>query len=119
MTPTKPNKFENPKTPETKNAEPVAAPESPKTPEIKNAEPAAAPEIPQAEASRKTEKSDKTRPGRRIVSVSIPEKLARQVKLLCNVTGTTTQALVEAALQRAVNKQLGAALEAIRPDAEG
>lgn len=107
MTPPKPNKpekSENPKTPETKVAEAPATPESPLV-----------------ETSSKSEKSGKSssRDGKRILSVAIPDKLARQLKLLCNVEGTTASAVVISAVQRAVNKRLGAALESIKPDVEG
>jgi hypothetical protein len=103
MTPTKPNKSENPKTPEPQTA---AAPA-----------PAA---NQQAEGSGKTEKSGKpsSRDGKRILSVGIPDKLARQLKLLCNVEGVSASSIVIAAVQRAVNKRLGAALESIKPDVE-
>jgi hypothetical protein len=99
----------------------INKPENPKISESKNAEPAAAPESPLVEASSKTEKSGRSssRDGKRILSVAIPDKLARQLKLLCNVEGTTASAVVISAVQRAVNKRLGAALEAIKPDTEG
>jgi hypothetical protein len=107
MSPTKPNKPE--KT------------ESPKTPETASADAVSAPANPQAEASSKTEKSGKSssRDGKRILSVGIPDKLARQLKLLCNVEGVSASSIVIAAVQRAVNKRLGAALESIKPDVEG
>lgn len=75
----------------------------------------------QAEATGKTEKPSKTagRDGKRVLSVAIPDKLARQLKLLCNVEGVSASSIVIAAVQRAVNKRLGAALEAIKPDVEG
>jgi hypothetical protein len=76
-------------------------------------------EAPAATASPKDTKSAKKEEARRILSVSLPEKLSRQLRLLCATTGTTTQAVVETALRRAVNKQLGAALEAIKSDLEG
>lgn len=104
MTPPKPNKPETPKTPETQAAGPAAPPASL-----------------QAEAVSKADKSGKSssRDGKRILSVAIPDKLARQLKLLCNVEGTTASAVVISAVQRAVNKRLGAALESIKPDVEG
>jgi hypothetical protein len=107
MTPTKPEPTKNPKSPEPKNdvaAAPAAVP---------------APEESTKTDATKPEKSSKGRDGRRVLSVSIPEKLARQVRLLCNVTGTSAQELVESALRRAVNKQLAGALEAIKSDVEG
>jgi hypothetical protein len=104
MTPPKPTKPENPKTPETQDAGVTATPANP-----------------QAEAASKADKSGKSssRDGKRILSVAMPDKLARQLKLLCNVEGTTASAVVIAAVQRAINKRLGAALEAIKPDTEG
>ena len=104
MTPTKPNKSENPKTSEPQIPEATA--------------PAASP---QAEATAKVEKPGKSssRDGKRILSVGIPDKLARQLKLLCNVEGVSASSIVIAAVQRAVNKRLGAALESIKPDVEG
>jgi hypothetical protein len=102
MSPTKPNKSETPKTPETKV--PVA--------------PAPA-ESPQTAATGKAGKPSKGgREGKRILSVAIPDKLARQLKLLCNVEGTTAAAIVIHAVQRAVDKRLGAALESIKSDVE-
>lgn len=74
------------------------------------------PEAPTATTSPKDGKSSKKEEARRIISVSVPEKLARQLRLLCATTGTTTQAVVETALRKAINKQLGAALEAIKSD---
>ncbi len=67
------------------------------------------------EASVKPARSDKTttRPGMKILSVAIPERLARQVRLLCSVEGASAQTIVETALRRAVAKRLPAALEAI------
>jgi hypothetical protein len=96
-------------------------PESPKTPEPPKAVTPALAATPQPEASSKTEKTSKAagRDGKRILSVAIPDKLARQLKLLCNVEGTTASAVVISAVQRAVNKRLGAALDAIKPDVEG
>lgn len=95
-------------------------PEPPKTPETHAAAPAATPANPQAESTSKADKSGKSnRDGKRILSVAIPDKLARQLKLLCNVEGTTASAVVISAVQRAVNKRLGAALESIKPDVEG
>ena len=109
MTPTKPETPKNPKHPETKTtdaAAPVVAP--------------AAEASTKTEANAKPDKSNtKAREGRRVLSVSIPEKLARQVRLLCNVTGVSAQELVEAALKRAVAKQLAGALESIKSDVEG
>jgi hypothetical protein len=70
-------------------------------------------------ASPKSATSAKKEEARRILSVSLPEKLSRQLRLLCATTGQTTQAVVETALRKAVNKQLGAALEAIKSDLEG
>lgn len=102
MTPPKPNKPETPKTPETHAVDAAGTPASP-----------------QAEAASKTDKSGGAREGRRVLSVSIPERLGRQVKLLCSVTGTSAQELVESALRRAVNKQLAGALESIKADVEG
>ena len=54
-----------------------------------------------------------TRPGMKILSVAIPERLARQVRLLCSVEGTSAQAIVETALRRAVAKCLPEALAEI------
>lgn len=107
MTPPKPNKPEKS--------------ENLKIPESKNAEPAVTPESTAVETSSKAEKSGKSssRDGKRILSVAIPDKLARQLKLLCNVEGTTASAIVNSAVQRAVDKRLGAALEAIKSDVEG
>lgn len=112
MIPTKTEIAKNPKTPETKAA-----------PETKIAEAPAPAATPASEAVTKTEPTSKTekssnkaREGRRVLSVSIPEKLARQVRLLCNVTGTSAQELVETALRRAVSKQLAGALESIKSD---
>ncbi len=87
---------------------------TPKTPETQNPEAATPAENQEPEAS-KPAKSSKTttRPGMRILSVAIPERLARQVRLLCSVEGTSAQAIVETALSRAVAKRLPAALEAI------
>jgi hypothetical protein len=66
----------------------------------------------QADAGGRPAKSSKTttRPGMKILSVALPEKLARQVRLLCSVEGTSAQAIVEAALRRAVAKRLPGAL---------
>ena len=109
MTPTKPEPPKSPKSNETKNSEPVTPAASP-APEAAT----------KSEATAKPEKSGtKSREGRRVLSVSIPERLARQVRLLCNVTGVSAQELVEAALRRAVNKQLAGALESIKSDVEG
>jgi hypothetical protein len=107
MTPTKPETSKNPKSPETKSTESAAPAVAP------------APTVAAPLATGKTDKASKPREGRRVLSVSIPEKLARQVKLLCNVTGQSAQQLVEAALRRAVNKQLAGALESIKSDVEG
>jgi len=76
-------------------------------------------ETPATTASPKSATSAKKEEARRILSVSLPEKLSRQLRLLCATTGQTTQAVVETALRKAVNKQLGAALEAIKSDLEG
>jgi hypothetical protein len=103
MSPTKPNKPENPRNPETKTPDAAAPAESP-----------------QATAASKPPKANKGgREGKRILSVAIPDKLARQLKLLCNVEGTTAASVVIHAVQRAVDKRLGAALDAIKPDVEG
>lgn len=85
---------------------------TPNNPETQAPDAVSAAEHPQAEASGKPAKSGKatTRPGMRILSVAIPEKLARQVRLLCSVEGTSAQSLVEAALKRAVAKRLPNAL---------
>ena len=109
MTPTKTETIKNPKSDETKNTTTTATATS------------AAPDAgTKSETASKPEKSGgKSREGRRVLSVSIPEKLARQVRLLCNVTGQSAQELVEAALRRAVNKQLAGALESIKSDVEG
>jgi len=92
-----------------------------KAPETPNAQPPAPATSPQVQAGTKTEKTSKAagREGKRILSVAIPDKLARQLKLLCNVEGVSASSIVIAAVQRAVNKRLGAALEAIKPDVEG
>jgi len=58
------------------------------------------------------------REGKRILSVAIPDKLARQLKLLCSVEGTTAAAIVITAVQRAVDKRLGPALESIKSDVD-
>ena len=94
MRPTKNRKFKSPKHPDTANSETAAAAETP--------------------AAQSTKPSKGTRgPGRRILSVSIPERLGRQVRLLCSVEGTSAQSIVEAALRRAVAKRLPLALAAI------
>ena len=115
MTPTKPETPKNPKSPETKTTD-AAAPTASPAPEASNKSEASAKS---GTATNKSDKTSKAREGRRVLSVSIPEKLARQVRLLCSVTGVSAQELVESALKRAVAKQLGAALDAIRPDTEG
>ncbi len=76
------------------------------------------PEAPTPTAGPKDGKSSKKEDARRVISVSVPEKLARQLRLLCATTGQTTQSIVEGALRKAVNRQLGAALEAIKSDLE-
>ncbi len=120
MSPTKTNKPESPKNPETSNPTSATPPATP-TPEASTkTNDYAPPESPAAKGNGKPGKSKTpVREGTRIISVAIPERLARQVKLLCGVTGQTAQALVESALQRAVNKQLASALDSIRPDVEG
>jgi hypothetical protein len=82
---------------------------TPKKLETQSPEGATPAETSPEQDSAKTGKST-TRPGMRILSVAIPEKLARQVRLLCSVEGTSAQAIVEAALRRAVAKRLPAAL---------
>ena len=62
-----------------------------------------------------TKSSNDSRDGKRIVSVALPEKLAKQLRLLCATTGQTAQHVIESALKRAISKQLGAAIEALRP----
>jgi hypothetical protein len=96
-------------------------PETPKTPETQKPETPVLAQSPQVETSTKTEKPSKAagREGKRILSVAIPDKLARQLKLLCNVEGVSASSIVIAAVQRAVNKRLGAALDSIKPDVEG
>ena len=100
------------------NAKPAKTPDNQKPEAPAPAGPAASP---QPEATSKTENTSKTagRDGKRILSVAIPAKLARQLKLLCNVEGVSASSIVIAAVQRAVNKRLGAALESIKPDVEG
>jgi len=116
MTPTKQESPKNPKSPETKNTD-AAAPATAPAPDASTKTEATSNK---SETASKSEKSGgKSREGRRVLSVSIPEKLARQVRLLCNVTGQSAQELVEAALRRAVNKQLAGALESIKSDVEG
>ena len=111
MNPTTSNSTKAPKNPDPTTSEapkPVEKPSDTKSPEA-----------PTATTSPKDGKSSKKEEARRIISVSVPEKLARQLRLLCATTGTTTQAVVETALRKAINKQLGAALEAIKSDLEG
>ncbi len=76
-------------------------------------------ETPATTASPKSATSAKKEEARRVISVSVPEKLARQLRLLCATTGTTTQAVVESALRKAINKQLATAIDAVRADLEG
>ncbi len=85
---------------------------APKNPEPQSPETTTHVETPVESATTKAGKAT-TRPGKRILSVAIPEKLARQVRLLCNVEGTSAQQLVESALKRAVAKRLPDALAAI------
>lgn len=85
---------------------------SPKNPDTTTPEATTPAETSTEQATAKASKAT-TRPGMRILSVAIPEKLGRQVRLLCSVEGTSAQAIVEAALRRAVAKRLPAALEAI------
>jgi hypothetical protein len=114
MEPTKISNTKNTKPSDVTTSEPSKPVEvSTKTTDTKTTE------APAATASPKDTKSAKKEEARRILSVSLPEKLSRQLRLLCATTGTTTQAVVETALRRAVNKQLGAALEAIKSDLEG
>lgn len=95
-------------------------PEAPKSPETKAPEAPAPTGSPQVSTASKAEKPNGGgREGKRILSVAIPDKLARQLKLLCNVEGTTAASIVIAAVQSAVNKRLSAALESIKPDVEG
>jgi len=75
-------------------------------------------ETPAPAATPKDTKSAKKEEARRVISVSVPEKLARQLRLLCATTGTTTQAVVETALRKAINKQLATAIDAVRADLE-
>ena len=110
MTPNKPETSKNTKSADTKSPEPAATAAAP--------EGGNKSEAPKSETN-KSDKANKSREGRRVLSVSIPERLARQVRLLCSVTGTSAQELVEAALKRAVSKQLAGALEAIKSDVEG
>ena len=96
----------------------AAKTKKPKTstnPEAQGPNAAAPADNQEPEASGKPAKSGKTttRPGMKILSVAIPDKLARQVRLLCTVEGTSAQALVESALRRAVAKRLSTALESI------
>jgi len=76
------------------------------------------PETPAATASPKSATSAKKEEPRRILSVSLPEKLSRQLRLLCATTGITTQAVVESALRKAINKQLATAIQSITADLE-
>lgn len=115
MTPTKPETPKSTKSAETKPVE-TATPAASPAPEANKSDTAAKAET---AATNKSDKNNKSREGRRVLSVSIPEKLARQVRLLCSVTGTSAQELVEAALKRAVAKQLAGALESIKSDVEG
>jgi hypothetical protein len=119
MSPTKPTKHENPKASEASNPVPAASAASPPAEANTKADPSASADGAHAKANGKPGKPKNTAEGTRIISVAIPERLARQVKLLCSVTGTTAQALVQSALQKAVNKQLASALESIKPEVDG
>jgi hypothetical protein len=65
-----------------------------------------------------TKPAQSSRDGKRILSVAIPDKLARQLKLLCNAEGTTAAAIVVAAVQRAVDKRLASAIESLKSDVD-
>ena len=90
-----------------------------KNPESQNAETATPVETPQDAGKPEEAKPNKAREGKRILSVAIPDRLFRQLRLLCATSGVPAQRIVESALRRAVHKQLGAALAEIKSDVEG
>ncbi len=97
------------------------APKVEPTKSPKNPEPATTPAplvavAPQTPATPPAKPATKNRDGKRVLSVAIPDRLARQLKLLCSVEGTTAAAIVIAAVQRAVDKRLASALDAIKSD---
>jgi len=99
------------------NATKIEPTKSPKNPELATAPTPVSAIAPQPAANGTPAKPAQSgREGKRILSVAIPDKLARQLKLLCSVEGTTAAAIVIAAVQRAVDKRLGPALEAIKSD---
>ena len=114
MNPTPISNAKNTKTADVTTSEPAKTAEvAGKTTDTKAAE------TPATTASPKSATSAKKEEARRVISVSVPEKLARQLRLLCATTGTTTQAVVESALRKAINKQLATAIDAVRADLEG
>jgi hypothetical protein len=94
------------------------------TKSTKNPEPATTPApvsavAPQPAANTVAPKpAQSSRDGKRILSVAIPDKLARQLKLLCNAEGTTAAAIVVTAVQRAVDKRLVSAIESLKSDVD-
>jgi hypothetical protein len=85
----------------------------------KTAAPSTEPSTSKDSKPKTTKSSNDSRDGKRIVSVALPEKLAKQLRLLCATTGQTAQSVIESALKRAINKQLGAAIEALKADLDG
>ncbi|MFI5299300.1 MAG: hypothetical protein ACHREM_14490 [Polyangiales bacterium] len=69
---------------------------------------------PVASASPSGEKS--VDPSKTLLSVSLPEKLGRQLRLLGRLEGKTLSAIVQAALEAEVPKRLKAALATITDD---
>ena len=63
-----------------------------------------------------TTKSADRHPGKKVISILVSDKLARQLKLLSATSGKSAQAIVEAAIQEVVTRELGAALNAAQED---
>jgi len=77
-------------------------------------------ETPAATASPKDVKSTKKDEKRAVISVVFPNtKTVRALKLLANLEGVSIASIVIAAVTKAVNKRLPAALETLKSDLEG
>ncbi|MFI5296791.1 MAG: hypothetical protein ACHREM_01725 [Polyangiales bacterium] len=91
--------------------EPTKPQDDPQVGEVAKSDTTAAP-VATAHAS--TEKA--ADPAKSLLSVSLPEKLGRQLRLLGRLEGKTLSAIVQAALEAEVPKRLKAALATITDD---
>jgi hypothetical protein len=57
-----------------------------------------------------------SRAGKRIVSVALPEKLARALRLLSASSGQPVQSILETAIRKQVSRQLVASLDSLKSE---